>query len=392
MPLAATPVSTYYRLDGPDDRPAVVFAHSLGLDHGMWDVQAAALAPHFRVVRYDLRGHGASASPAGEYRIEDLGQDLLALVDALDIRTFALCGLSIGGMVAQWVAANAPDRLTHVVLANTTARVADPPAMGSRARAVLEGGMSTVADSALARFFSPRMLAANGPQVAWARRTLLANNPTGYAGCCAAVRDMDQSSLLGRITTPALVISGTLDVSMPWPDHGAVLAREIRGARAVQLPAAHVSNLETPRAFNAALFDLLLPAPAPADLLTAGMAVRRSVLGHAHVDRAVANTTDLTRDFQDLITRYVWGTIWTRPALDHRTRRLLVLTTMAALGRWEEFRMHTRTALESGFEPCDIEEALLQAAAYAGVPVANTGFHILAEVVKETADVKEIGS
>src|SRR6187401_423495 len=163
MPLAATPVPTYYRLDGPDDRPVLVFAHSLGLDHGMWDVQAADFAPHVRVLRYDLRGHGASTSPPGECRIEDLGRDLIALVDALGIETFAFCGLSIGGMVGQWVAAHAPERLTHLVLANTTPRVADPSAMGARAKAVLQDGMSAVADAALGRFFSPRMLAANGP-------------------------------------------------------------------------------------------------------------------------------------------------------------------------------------------------------------------------------------
>jgi 3-oxoadipate enol-lactonase/4-carboxymuconolactone decarboxylase len=379
MPLIATPVHTYYRLDGPDDKPVVVLVHSLGLDHGMWDLQAADLLPYFRVLRYDLRGHGASAAPAGEYRIEDLGRDLIALADALGIQAFALCGLSIGGMIAQWVAANAPDRLTHLILANTTARTADPPSMGARAAVVLKSGMAVVADTALGRFFSPRMLAANPPQVAWARRTLAASNPVGYAGCCAAIRDMDQTTLLPRITTPTLVIGGTRDVSMPWPDHGAVLARDIAGARAIQLPAAHVSNLEAPRAFSAALFEMLMPAPEPAALLGAGMSVRRAVLGDAHVDRAVANTTELSQEFQELLTRYVGGTIWTRPALAARTRRLLVLTTMAALGRWEEFRMHVRTAIENGFEPCDIKEVLIQAAAYAGVPVANTGFHILTE-------------
>src|SRR5262245_26761279 len=153
MPVeSSVPVHTYYRLDGPDGAPVVVLAHSLGLDHGMWDAQAADLAPHVRVLRYDLRGHGASAAPAGDYRIEDLGRDVLALVDALGIQTFALCGLSIGGMVAQWVAAHAPDRLTHLILANTTPRVADPPSMGARATAVRASGMSVVMDTALARF------------------------------------------------------------------------------------------------------------------------------------------------------------------------------------------------------------------------------------------------
>src|SRR5204863_8872495 len=137
--------------------------------------------------------------------------------------------------------------------------------------------------------------------------------------------------------------------------------------------AGHLSNLERPPAFNAAVLDFVVPAPA--DTATAGMAVRRAVLGDAHVDRAIASQTEFNRDFQDLITRFAWGTIWTRPGLDRRTRRLLVLATMAALGRWEEFRMHLRAGLAHELEPCDLREVLLQAAIYGGVPVANTGFH-----------------
>ena len=145
------------------------------------------------------------------------------------------------------------------------------------------------------------------------------------------------------ITVPALVICGTLDVSMPWTGHSEVLAAGIAGSVAVRLPAAHISNLETPRSFSAALHAFLTP-PA-GDTLAAGLAVRRSVLGDAHVDRAVASTTPFTAAFQELITRYAWGTIWTRPGLDPRTRRLLVLAMMAATGRWEEFRLHVRTGL-----------------------------------------------
>lgn len=379
--LTATPVSCYYRLDGADDRPVVVLIHSLGLDHGMWDAQASDLLPHFRVLRYDIRGHGASGAPAGDYRIEDLGRDLIALVDALGLDRVALCGLSIGGMIALWVAGHAPDRVTSLVLANTTPRVAEPAAMGARAELVRRDGMAAVTDTVLSRFFSPRTLAADGPPVAWARRTLLATNPQGYAGCCAAIRDMDQAGAVARVAAPTLVVGGTHDVSMPWADHGARLAAGIAGARAVQLPAAHLSNLETPRSFTAALLDFLIPRPAAPDVYDAGMIVRRAILGDAHVDRSIAATTELTRDFQHLITQSVWGTIWTRPVLDHRTRRLLVLTTMAVLGRWEEFRMHLRAALAAGFEPCDLEELLLQAALYAGVPVANTGFHIAVEEI-----------
>jgi 3-oxoadipate enol-lactonase/4-carboxymuconolactone decarboxylase len=220
------------------------------------------------------------------------------------------------------------------------------------------------------------VLAANPPAVASARRTLLATDPAGYAACCAAIRDMDQRPLLARIATPTLVISGDLDVGMPWEGHGGPLTAAIPNATAVRLPAAHLSNLERPRAFSRALLDFLVPAPA--DRREAGMAARRAVLGDAHVDRAVAATTGFTQAFQQLIADVPWGTIWTRPGLDHRTRRMLVLTTTAAMGRWEEFRLHLKTGLEHELEPCDVEEMLLQLAVYAGIPAANTAFQICA--------------
>ena len=119
-----------------------------------------------------------------------------------------------------------------------------------------------------------------------------------------------------------------------------------------------------------------------ADSLQAGFEVRRAVLGDAHVDKAIAATTEFTREFQELITRYAWGTIWSRPELDRRTRRLLVLAVTASLGRWEEFALHVRAGLASDLELCDLKEVLLQTAVYAGVPAANTGFQIAAEQIK----------
>jgi 3-oxoadipate enol-lactonase/4-carboxymuconolactone decarboxylase len=376
--------SCYYRLDGADDRPAIIFSHSLGLDHGMWDAQAADLLPHFRVLRYDTRGHGASSAPAGDYSIAELGRDVLAIADACNITQFAFCGLSLGGMIGQWLAVHAHGRLTHLVLANTTARLSDPQPMEARRRAVLERGMAAVEDLVMGRFFSPALLASPTPEVASARRTLLSTNPVGYAGCCAAIRDMDHTGILPKIDVPTLVMSGDLDVGMPWDAHAAVLVGAIGGARPVRLPAGHISNLERPRSFSAALLDfLVLPPSVPRD---AGLAVRRAVLGSDHVDRATAATTDFTHAFQELITSYPWAAIWTRPGLDRRTRRLLVLTTTAALGRWEEFRLHVRTGLARELEPCDLQEVLLQLAVYAGVPAANTAFHIAADSLAQKAD------
>jgi 3-oxoadipate enol-lactonase/4-carboxymuconolactone decarboxylase len=382
MPLIQTGgLRHYYRIEGNDSRPVLMFSHSLGCDHTQWDAQAADLQAHSRVLRYDIRGHGASDVPPGDYTIEMLARDALAIADALGIARFAFCGLSLGGMIGQWLAANAPDRLTHVVLANTSSRFPDPSIMESRRRNVLEHGMAAVADAVMQRFFTAERLASNPPAVANIRRVLLSTSPIGYAGCCAAVRDMDQTSSLRAIRTPVLIVVGGRDVSTPWDGHGEVLAREIAQARVERLATAHLSNVERPRSFGAALLRFLLPAPG--DILASGLEKRRQVLGDAHVDRAIAATTDFTRAFQELITAYAWGAIWQRPGLDDRTRRLLVLTATAALGRWEEFRLHVRTGLERELEPCDIQEALLQIAVYAGVPAANTGFQIAAEEIAE---------
>jgi 3-oxoadipate enol-lactonase/4-carboxymuconolactone decarboxylase len=379
--------SLYYRLEGAEDQPVIVLSHSLGLDHAMWNAQAADLAPHFRVLRYDSRGHGASMAPSGDYTIEQLGRDLLALVDAVGIRHFAFCGLSLGGMVGQWLGVHAPERLTHLVLANTTARVDDPSAMETRRTAVLDGGMPAVVETVMSRFFTPTSLERNLPVVSAARRTVLATSPVGYAGCCAAIRDMDQRDALAQITVPTLVIAGDHDVSMPWESHSALLASSIQAATVARLRAAHLSNLEQPRSFSAALFRFLLPKPF--DALDAGVPVRRAVLGDAHVDRSMASTTDFNHDFQELITRFAWGTIWTRPGLDHRTRRLLVLAITASMGRWEEFRLHLRAGVAHELEWADVEEVLLQVAVYAGVPAANTGFHIAIEERIKAGDVAE---
>ena len=374
-------VTIYYRFDGADDRPVIVLSHSLGLDHGMWDEQAADLLPYLRVLRYDTRGHGASRAMPGEYSIADLGSDVLSLCDALGVDRFAYCGLSLGGMIGQWLAVNAPGRISQLMLANTSARLSDPATMESRRQTVLSGGMAAIESLVMARFFSPEVLAANPAPVASARRTLLATDPIGYAGCCAAIRDMDHRELLPKINVPTLVISGDGDIGMPWDGHGAVLTNSIPGARAVRLPAAHISNLEKPRSFTRALLDFLVPPPAPADRRDAGLAVRRAVLGDEHVDRSIAATTDFTRAFQQLVADVPWGTIWTRPGLDRRTRRLLVLTTTAALGRWEEFRLHLKTGLQRELEVCDVEEVLLQIGVYAGIPTANAAFHVAKEVI-----------
>ncbi len=382
--------SCFYRREGRDDAPALILSHSLGQDHAMWDPQAEAFARHFHVIRYDLRGHGASGVTPGEYTIAQLGRDVIALADAIGLDHFAFCGLSIGGMIGQWLGRNAPERLTHLVLANTSPRP-DAAAMEARRVKVLTEGMAAVEDAVMRRFFSERSLEANPPAVAESRRTLRSTDPHGYAGCCAAVRDMDMTSEIEHVATPSLLIAGDQDVSLPWDGHSSRLAAAIPGVRVVRLPTAHLSNLERPRSFNAAVVDFLAgPANRPArNAYDEGLAIRREVLGAEHVDRALAGTTPFNRDFQTLITEFAWGTIWARPGLDHRTRRLLVLAIVGALGRWEEFRLHVRTGLAHELEPADLQEVLLQVALYAGVPAANTGFQMASEILADAASASQ---
>jgi 3-oxoadipate enol-lactonase / 4-carboxymuconolactone decarboxylase len=372
----------FYRLEGEAGRPVLVLSSSIGADHSLWAQQVPDLLQHFQVLRYDTRGNGASDAPNAEYSIEMLARETLDLIDALNISKFAFCGLSLGGMIGQWLGFNAGDRLTALVLANTSPRIAPKSNWDDRRRTVLASGMAAIVDVAMGRFFMPETLARPDPYVSFVRATFLGTDPVGYAGCCSAIRDMDHIASLSRISVPTLVIVGERDAATPWEGHGEILAREIPGAKVVRLPGAHLPNVEYPRSFTAALYEFLAPQ-ASSDPLEPGFAARRSVLGEAHVDRSIATTTDFNREFQEMITRYAWGTIWTRPGLDRRTRRLLVLTMMAALGRWEEFRMHVRAALEHGFDPSDLKELLLQSAIYAGVPVANNGFHIASEEIEK---------
>jgi len=362
----------YYRFEGVEGRPVLVLSHSIGTDHGMWEPQIPDFLRHFRVLRYDTRGHGASEATSGEYSVEQLGHDVLGLLDHLGIARFAWCGLSMGGGIGQWVALKAPDRLNHLVLANTSARFGDPSMWENRIKTVGEGGMAAILNFALQRFFGEKSLQCASADVSSLRSVLLGTDPQGYIGCCAALRDFDNRAQLANIATPTLVIVGDHDVSTPWAGNGEVLAQEIPNAKSVHLAAAHLSNLEQPHSFTAAVLEFLVSDQRSST--SRGSEVRRRVLGDAHVDKSIAAATDFTRDFQDLITRYAWGEIWSRPLLDDRTRRLIVLALMAAMGRWEEFRMHLAAGLNHELEVCDLKEALLLVALYAGLPAANTAF------------------
>ncbi len=239
----------HYELEGADDAPLLVLSNSLGTTLDMWLPQMPALLEHFRVLRYDTRGHGQSEVTPGPYSIAQLGNDVLALLDHVQAPRAHFCGLSMGGMTGIWLGIHAPDRIERLVLCNTSAAIGVPEMWNARIAHVRGGGLAAVIDAVLERWFTNDFLAHAPAQVDRVRAMLANTQVEGYVANCAAVRDMDQRADLGRIATPTLVIGGKYDKSTP-PEHGELIARSIPGARYVELNAAHLSNWEAAQAFT----------------------------------------------------------------------------------------------------------------------------------------------
>jgi 3-oxoadipate enol-lactonase len=257
MPVAdVNGARIHYRVDGPEQAPVLMLCNSLGTDLGMWEPQAPAFAAQYRVLRYDRRGHGGSSATPGPYTIELLGRDALGLLEALGIERAHFCGLSLGGMVGMWLGTHAGARIEKLVLCNTAAQIGSPEPWNARIDAVRKGGMAAIEQGVLARWFTPAFLGEPTPMLGRMRETLLGLAPEGYAACCAAVRDMDQREAIARIAAPTLVVAGTHDAATP-PAAGQFIAGRIPGARYVELPAAHISNVEVADRFNAAVLDFL---------------------------------------------------------------------------------------------------------------------------------------
>jgi len=239
-------VEVHTLIEGPADAPVVVMSHSLGVTLDMWQPQAEVLARSFRVVRYDLRGHGRSPVPPGPYEIADLGGDLVALLDRLGVAHAHLCGLSLGGMASLWVAAHHPRRVERLVVCCTSAVLGPPELWIERAAAVRAGGTVAVADAILPRWFTPDWRARHPERVAALRATIAATPAEGYAACCGAIQRMDLRADLPRIRAPTLAVAATEDPSTP-PEYLRRIVERIRGARLALVDhAAHLANLEQP--------------------------------------------------------------------------------------------------------------------------------------------------
>ncbi|MER5750837.1 4-carboxymuconolactone decarboxylase [Streptomyces sp. NPDC002088] len=425
--MSKTNVETLqYRFDGPEDAPVLILGPSLGTTWHMWDRQVPELTRQWRVFRFDLPGHGgAPAHPAGA--VSDLTARLLATLDALGVQRFAYAGCALGGAIGVELALRHPERLASLVVIAASPRFGTADEFRQRGVIVRTNGLDPIARTSPDRWFTGGFAAAQPAITEWAVQMVRTTDPGCYIAACEALAAFDVRHELARVGVPTLVLVGSED-QVTGPAEARTLVAGIPDARLAVVPgASHLVPVEQPAAvtdllvhhfstawqpaFDSATGQMAIPAAPVKPVLTApqptapiaaiapavvppqaagrpeaydtGLKVRREVLGDAHVDRALAQADDFSGDFQEFITRYVWGEVWDRPGLDRRTRSCVTLTALVAGGHLEELAFHTRAALRNGLTPDEIKEVLLQAAVYCGVPAANSAFRVAQQVIRE---------
>ena len=363
----------HHRAEGPVSAPALLLGPSLGTSTALWDQVAPELSVTHRVVRWDLPGHGGS--PAGLIgpgaTVGDLATLVLALAGSLGIDRFSYAGVSLGGAVGLHLAVHHPDRVEKLAVICSSAHFDGSKPWRERAARVRAGGLAELAGSADSRWFT------SGFTVARLVEDHRTADPDAYAACCDALAGFDLRGRLSRIVAPTLLVAGREDPATP-PAHLREIADAVAGAALVEIPgASHLAPAERPRAVLTALrahFD---------GVAGHGTKVRRQVLGDEHVDRAQARQSAFTARFQDFVSRYAWGEIWTDETLDRRERSMITMTALVAHGHYDELAMHVRAARRNGLTPEEIGAVLLQSAVYCGVPAANAAFAVAQRVLAE---------
>ena len=395
-----TPSITAVRLTGARHRgelPLLVLGPSLGTTAAtLWTACAeAGLTEVFDVVAWDLPGHGHNrAVPEEPFTMAELAAGVLHVVDDIVAErgddTFFYAGDSVGGAVGLQLMLDVPARVAAAVLLCTGAKIGTHESWTGRMAQVSMSGTPVMVSGSTERWFGAGFLEREPERGSALLHALQAAVDEGYVAVCGALAEFDVRDRLAEIGAPVLAVAGAEDVATPV-ENLREIAEGVKDGRLVVLDGvAHLAPAEAPSVVSRLLREHLLGEPASSDDRTvqevrdAGMVVRREVLGDAHVDRATAATTDFTRDFQELITQYAWGSIWTRPGLDRRSRSMITLTALVARGHHEELAMHVRAARTNGLSVEEIKEVLLQSAIYCGVPDANTAFRVAQQVLAET--------
>ena len=385
------------QLSEPSAGPLLLLGSSLGTSAtALWSPTAALLGERFHVVAWDLPGHGRTAGPASAgFTMAQLAGGVMAFAERVLAERgepggrFYYAGDSLGGAIGLQALLDAPDRIIAAVLLCTGAKIGDAEGWRERAARVRASGTTVVVNQSAERWFAPGFLDRE-PQVAGRLlESLREADREAYALACEALADFDVRPRLGEIVVPVLAVAGAEDVATPPELLGEIAHGVQHGTVQILDGVAHLAPAEAPQEVAKLMithFDAHSPGAArgsrppqdqeSADRHAAGMRVRRQVLGDSHVDRATTAATEFTRDFQQLITEYAWGTIWTRPGLDRRSRSIITLTALVARGHHEELAMHVRAARRNGLSVNEIKEVLLQTAIYCGVPEANTAFRI----------------
>lgn len=249
-------VSLHYRLDGPENAPVLILSNSLGTALEMWNAQIPMFTRYFRVLRYDTRGHGRSTVPPGPYTMDRLGRDVIGLLNTLNIAKANYCGISMGGMTGIWLGIHAADRLDHLVLCDTAAKLGTTDSWNERITKVKIGGMNAIISSVMERWFTQAFRQQNPAECTAIQAMLNTTAPIGYAACCEAIRDMDLSPDLQHIRASTLMVAGSQDLVTP-PEMMHNLAKVIPNAKLQLLEAAHLSNIEAADDFTSSVLDFL---------------------------------------------------------------------------------------------------------------------------------------
>ena len=245
-----------YETFGDSTKPALIFSNSLGTQFSMWQPQINFFKKEYFIVCYDTRGHGASSAPKGPYSIEQLGNDVINLLDHLNISKASFCGISMGGMTGQWLAIHHPERFNHVVVCNTAAKIGQEQAWNERAALVREQGLKPIAETAASRWFTEPFIRSNAAIVESLSNDLGAGSPEGYASCCEALAKADVREQLKNITVPMLVVAGQKDPVTTVADAQYII-NNVRSSALFEINASHISNLEQPKPFNQAVQSFL---------------------------------------------------------------------------------------------------------------------------------------
>ena len=366
-----------YRDIGPKSAPAVLMAHPLGMTQAVWDEVIAALAGDFRLITWDLPGHGASAAAAGPLSAADLATEAVALLDALGVARAHFVGTSIGGVVGQALLVASPDRIDRVALTNTGAVIGQPDLWHQRAARVRNEGLIAMAPELVDRWFAPAFKTAEPTTVSGWQTQLARCDDESYARLCELLAAADFTGRLASVNRRVHLLTGAEDGATP-PATLDTLAGELPHSERTVLDAVgHVPSIEAPESFADWLADRLgdRGTEPPVDY-EQGLTIRKSVLGAEHVERASHNATTLDAPFQNMITRLAWGELWGNPDLTRAERSMITLAVLAALGRDGELALHLKTAKRIGLSEAQLRQALMHVAIYAGVPAANHAFKL----------------